>query len=296
MSQRLVLSALSCVLLVTACTDRIPNPEPTFPSVPTAVQFDKKDTSPTPGEFYIKTKKNGKQKYYRAKVNLEKKTIELQTTSGPSDNCQVDDPDCEPCLDPTINCELMHAVDEDITGDNGITNKFGEQADQSLPDYNPDVAPSFGPYHCPRYVDDPHFTWRGHHFQVDGVAQYMGALPSSSGIPKGRYLLPNGPWLSDDGKARIWSGTIDGSCFVIYEKWLGFFLVERGSIGWYKFNGDFEDISGAAPGGGSTEWASYGSGETQKLPSDAKQALDTYLATGECTPGWVIIVDNARVC
>jgi hypothetical protein len=35
---------------------------------------------------------------------------------------------------------------------------------------------------------------------------------STSGIPKGRYLVPPGPWVSQDGQLAVLGGTVDGYC------------------------------------------------------------------------------------
>jgi hypothetical protein len=155
----------------------------------------------------------------------------------------------------------------------------------------------YGPYFCPLYVDDPHFEWRGHHFEIDGRVQKIADLPMTSGIPKGRYLLPPGPWLSDDGKARIWSGTIDGTCFVRDHRVLGIRITE-GYMGWYKFTGDADDGSTGAGGSGTGgTWVSYGGGGGgDYIDSEAAHVFKVYVEEGTCTSGWVIIVDGIRVC
>jgi len=35
---------------------------------------------------------------------------------------------------------------------------------------------------------------------------------SPQGIPKGRYLVPSGPWISEDGTTAVLGGTVDGYC------------------------------------------------------------------------------------
>jgi hypothetical protein len=161
-----------------------------------------------------------------------------------------------------------------------------------------DAGEEYGPYYCPLYVDDPHFVWRGHHFEVEGRVQKIADLPMVSGLPKGRYVLPPGPWFSDDGQARIWSGTIDGTCFVRDHHVLGFRITE-GFMTWYKFTGDGDDGStaGGGSGGGGGTWVSYGGGGGGGyIDSEAAHVLAVYLDDGTCTTGWVVIVDGIRVC
>ncbi|HET7460714.1 MAG TPA: hypothetical protein VFJ82_05685 [Longimicrobium sp.] len=157
-----------------------------------------------------------------------------------------------------------------------------------------------GPWICPAYVDDPHFEHKGHHFQIDGRAERVAFLPMVSGVPKARYRLPPGPWLSDDEQMRIWSGFIDGTCWVREELWFGFLRVHVGEMGWYKFTGTAEDLTFWGGGQGQAQdgvWVSYGGdGGGSYMDPEAARVLDRYVKEGVCTPGWVIFVNGAQVC
>lgn len=157
-------------------------------------------------------------------------------------------------------------------------------------------------YHCASRVDDVHFSWKNHYFETNGESYLIGRLPSGiAGVVKGRYWLPQGPWLSTDGRARIWSGTVDANCYFQYTTFAGIMLVEYGVIVVYRFNGDYEEFgdhgSFASSGGGQ-----YGGDMYYDLDDlrggdpDAYDAVKTWLETGKCTVGWVIFVDGVRVC
>lgn len=186
-----------------------------------------------------------------------------------------------------------------LTGDLELTGTDSVYADLSSENLSADLAAA-GPYHCPGRVDDPHFEWKGHHFQVEGVAERITYLPQISGLPKGRYLLPPGPWLSDDGRARIWSGTIDGTCFVQYYSWYGIITIEAGSMGWYAFHGDYEEIgdeaSFASNGGEYGGVVYYSLSDLQAGDPEAYKVIMTYINDGTCTDGWVVVIDGDRVC
>lgn len=233
--------------------------------------------------------------YSRVRIDRERKTMRLESVrtasvnsgcsptelicdDGSTATCAPLDPDCGPWL----GVLPISGVDS-IYVDNG-TAGYDATADE------------YGPYFCPAYVDDPHFVWRGHHFEIDGRAQKIADLAMISGLPKGRYLLPPGPWISDDGQARIWSGTIDGTCFVRDHHVLGFRVTE-GFMTWYKFTGDGDDNSASGGGGAGGIWVSYGgSGGGRYIDADAARALTAYLDDGTCTAGWWVFVDGVRVC
>ena len=229
---------------------------------------------------------------YRVRVDRSRHTLELQSAGA-----MTMDPSCSPtaliCDDGTTpecdasqnSCGWIALLE--ISGETAVSGTSLESGyDLSGGEY--------GPYYCPAYVDDPHFVWKGKHFQIEGRVVKIEDLPAISGIPKARYRLPPGPWMSDDGTAKIWSGTIDGTCFVRDHHILGLRVTE-GYMGWYRFAGDFDDGSSPRSGGGSGTWVSYGDGGGY-LDRDAARALLAFLDDGTCTDGWVIVVDGVRVC
>jgi len=246
--------------------------------------------------YLIRTFAHDHRRTYRLRVDRGTKTLTLAAIS--------DEPVLG-CNDPgTPSCTPTGGIDEPYIGDaqTGDLTVSGEDsvfADLSSENLSASLAEA-GPYHCPRRVEDPHFVWNGHHFQIEGEVPLVQLLTMSSGIPKGRYLLPNGPWLSDDGQARIWSGTIDGTCFVVYTTWLGLITTEEGVMGWYGFHGDYEDLSGVTfaaydpAGGGSAMY--YTIGDLETMDAEAYAVLEKWLSTGACSEGWVIIVNGVREC
>ena len=230
---------------------------------------------------------------YLLRVDRGRKILELKSfsTQAVNSGCSLTEVICDDgsttCQTLGPECGLWYGIVQISGGDSIHVNNGASGYDATVDE--------FGPYYCPLYVDDPHFEWRGHHFKIDGRVQKIADLAMISGIPKGRYLLPPGPWSSDDGQARIWSGTIDGTCFVRDHHVLGFRVTE-GFMAWYKFTGDGDDTTASSGDGGGT-WVSYGGGGGGGyIDSDAAQVLKTYLETEACTNGWVIIVDGVRVC
>jgi len=157
-------------------------------------------------------------------------------------------------------------------------------------------------YHCASRVSDVHFHWKSHYFETDGESDLIGRLPSNvAGVVKGRYLLPQGPWLSTDGRARIWSGTVDANCYFQYTTFAGIMLVEYGVMVVYRFNGDYEEFgdNGSFASNGSGQYGGdmyYDLDDLRSSDPGAYDAVKTWLETGKCTVGWVIFVDGVRVC
>ena len=104
-----------------------------------------------------------------------------------------------------------------------------------------------------------------------------------------------------DGRARIWSGTVDANCYFEYNTFAGIMLVEYGAIVTYRFNGDFEEFGDngnfASNGGGQYGGDMYYDlDDLRSGDPDAYNAVKTWMETGKCTVGWVIFVDGVRVC
>ncbi|HEY0023128.1 MAG TPA: hypothetical protein VGB24_09460 [Longimicrobium sp.] len=243
--------------------------------------------------FSVVVRKGGKVKKYRLRVDRAQQQLHLSAITDPA--CYPDDPSCNGDLH-TPECSLADLVCEygsyPAVGTDSVYNENPPETGTSWYDS--------GPYFCPMYVDDPHFEWKGHHFQIDGRADRVQLLPSNIGVPKGRYRLPPGPWISDDEQMRIWSGFIDGTCWVREELVAGFLRAHVGYIGWYRFQGTSEDL--ALWGGGQGEakdgvWVSYGGeGSGSYLDPEAARVLERYMNEGVCTPGWMIFVNGAQVC
>lgn len=98
------------------------------------------------------------------------------------------------------------------------------------------------------------------------------------------------------GFIRLWrSSVIDGTCFVTKE-WWGPIQVMRGYIGRYRFSGTAETVASSSDSGDGV-WVSYGGqGGGSYIDADAAKVLLKFIDTGQCTAGWVIVVDGVRVC
>jgi hypothetical protein len=237
---------------------------------------------------------------YQVRVDASARRMHVRTVSSlvePVDFCPPGDPGCTTgeqfCTLDDPECGSRGYVIADISGEDSV------YINPDAPLY--EVAEGeWGPYVCPMYVDNAHFEWRRYHFQIWGRVVFQQHLPMTSGIPKARYLLPPGPWDSRDREARIWSGTIDASCFVRQHRVFGVRITE-GTMGWYGFRGDAQILStpggGGGGGGPGTTWVSYGgSGQGGYIDSDAAQVLEKFFKDGSCTDGWVIIVDGVQEC
>jgi hypothetical protein len=248
------------------------------------------------GETYTAVTKNGKRKVYRVRVDRARKAVELRTVSNVAsyepaiDNCPAGDVDCTPFGgggDPWAS----GSGELEISGTDSARIIVEQPFDAAL-------SAEYGGWICPPWKEDAHFEWKGHHFQTEGMARLIRRLPSAIGVPKGEYLLPPGPWTSDDGRARIWSGTLHGTCWVRQESALGGLItVYAGFIGWYRFVGDYQELPEDVPGGGSSGGGGGGGeGNVETGDEEADRVIEEWLRTGECTPGWAIIVDGERVC
>ena len=262
------------------------------------------------GYSYIEAKKNGHTRLYRMKVNRGHRSIQLETvaeegvytTSSVGSAC--DDPTLPGCdSDPEAPGGGTSGIitgELDIDGTVTDTVETGQQWDPSYSTAGWDGSE----FHCAGRVDDVHFHWKNHYFETEGESYLMGRLPSSTaGVVKGRYVLPPGPWLSTDGRARIWSGTIDANCYFQYTTFAGLMLVEYGAIATYRFNGDYEEFSGgpsfAANEGSQSGYGGemyYSLAELQMRDPEAYAVVNAYAETGTCTDGWVIVIDGVRVC
>lgn len=311
---RLIVHGAAALLVsVTACADNPQSPQPPAQLLqPGAPSLTRSPQGGDVSETYVEVKRNGKTKLYRVKINKGRRSIEFETvaeegtftTSSAGSTC--DDPDMpgcesnpeEPGGGSTGGTYMIQTGELDIEGEVHDTVDTGEQWDPSYSEAGWDGTR----WHCPRRIDDVHFNWKGHYFETEGESYFVGQVPSSTaGVVKGRFLLPNGPWLSKDGKARIWSGTVDANCYFQYTVAFGILLVEYGYIAVYKFNGDYEEFSNnvhfASNAGGEYGGPVYRSLEELRIADpEAYGVVKAWLDTATCTAGWVIIVDGERVC
>jgi hypothetical protein len=241
-------------------------------------------------EFNVLVRKHGRGRRYRGTLDPQQRTLQLRSITSPA--CYSDDPICngEPntpeCSLTDEACQYGHY---DVSGTESVHLENPPELSEAWYDA--------GPYICPAYVDDPEFVYKGRLFQLEDVRIFrVGFLPMTSGIPKARYQIPQGEYTSDDGTLRIYSGTVDGTCFVSEQYVLGF-RIQAGYMAWYKFQGVSRDLtvgSGQAQDG---VWVSYGgNGGGSYMDPEAARVLERYMNEGLCTPGWMIFVDGAQVC
>lgn len=248
--------------------------------------------------LYVRNRKNGRETLQRVRIDRTRMRLIIETLpeyAALTDSIRLicDDPTAEGCsTEEGPGTGGGFASGElSVSGEDSVRNETGEPWDPSYAFAGEDG----GPYHCPAFQANIHFSWKGHRFETEGVSQFIERLPSTIGVPKGRYRLPQGPWLSDDGKARIWSGTVDATCYVRWEQYL-LWRIEIGVLAVYRFNGEYDDFTGPT-------FASYGTSyqddwETTLWQNDpeAYAVIMRYFETQQCTPGWVIVVDGEREC
>lgn len=262
---------------------------------------------------YVEVKKNGRTKLYRVKINKGHRSIEFQTVA--EEGMYTTNSVGSTCDDPSMpGCETNPEDPGDSTGGTTGTGILtGElEIDGTVTDTIETDQPwdqSFSTagwdgtqYHCASRVDDVHFHWKNHYFETEGESVYMGRVPSrTAGVVKGRYLLPQGPWLSTDGRARIWSGTVEANCYFEYTTFAGILLVEYGAIVVYRFSGDYEELGSDAnfasnDGGQYGGMVYYSLEQLRSGDPEAYGVVKAWLDTGACTDGWVIVIDGERVC
>ncbi|HEX8903691.1 MAG TPA: hypothetical protein VF771_02475 [Longimicrobiaceae bacterium] len=283
---------------LTGCRDVVTSPAARPEARPSAQR------SINPGETiytFAEVKQNGHSKVYRTKVNRARRLIEFETVAEEGINTTTS---VQPACDETV----LDGCDSNPDGGTGgiiygeldidgtVTDTIETPWDPSYSTAGEDGTE----YHCASRVDDVHFHWKNHYFETEGESELLGYLPSNvAGVVKGRYWLPPGPWLSTDGRARIWSGTVDANCMFRYTLAFGIALIEYGSIWTYKFNGDYEELGfdasfASTTGGDATVF--YSLAELRDADYDAYLAVKRWLELGECTEGWVIVIDGERVC
>ncbi|HEX6750861.1 MAG TPA: hypothetical protein VF092_26475 [Longimicrobium sp.] len=299
----ILLATLSAALA--ACSDTTPNPVTPQSQVMRRPSFTHSDAGRT-AYTYIEVKKNGRAKLYRVKIKRGTRSIEFETVAEETNTTSSVGSTCD---DPTLpgcetNPEDPSGSTGIITGELDIDGIVTDTVDTGLP-WNPSYSSAGWDgtgFHCKSTIDGMHFNWKNHYFETEGESQYMGRIPSSiAGVVKGRYSLPNGPWLSTDGRARIWSGTVDANCYFEYAQ-SGFFLIEAGFIVVYRFNGDYEELGSDATFASHEGGSEYGGEVYHSLDAlrsgdpAAYAVVRSYLDTGNCTEGWVIVIDGVRVC
>jgi uncharacterized protein YdbL (DUF1318 family) len=263
---------------------------------------------------YVEVKKNGRTKRYRVKINSGRRTAEFQSVAeeGPYPTSSVvsacDDPTLPGCEtnpeDPSIEGSSGSTGTGILTGELDIDGTVTDSVETDQP-WDPSYSTAGWDgtrFHCKRSISGIHFSWKSHYFETQGESYLIGQIPSSiAGVVKGRYALPQGPWLSTDGGARIWSGTVDANCYFEYTTVAGIFLVEYGGAVVYRFDGEYEEL-GSNANFASNQDGQYGGtvynslGALQKGDPEAYAVVKAYLDSGTCTDGWVIVIDGVRVC
>lgn len=254
------------------------------------------------GSAHIGSSSQGKNpaKPYHVEVDRGRKTIHLSSMDNPptssfTTSCVETDQvaegaePAEPCGSGGEAAEPTY-VEFDVTGDNSVLINTQVPWDPSYETAGDDGTR----WICPVVSEHLHFSWKDRFFQTRGYSRLVQRLPSTIGVPKGRYQLPFGPWISSDGKAMITAGTVDATCWVRYENWSSLGIVfQVGFLAVYRYSGDFRELDGptnASYGGGG------GSDPFEELTEEERGVVEDYLRDGTCTAGWVIVVDGERVC
>lgn len=116
----------------------------------------------------------------------------------------------------------------------------------ALPDMEEAIDDGITSYSCPRLINGAMIPGNIYPFHVTYVGRYNEFLTrlaiigsSTFGIPKGRYLVPPGPWNSEDGRVLIMSGTVEGWCKYLPTR----ARVAFGSLHVTKFDGVVEHLN-----------------------------------------------------
>jgi hypothetical protein len=271
-------------LLASACGE--PAAGPTLaPARPRAVA----SPSASPGyairTYTIRVKKNGEIQRYQVRVDKHARTLDIASGVTAPAECDPDLPDA-------------------------CTNN-GSPVDEQLDDGriivgNVAYSPNLPAAECPAYVDGGWWLrWRTHNFIIWGHWQRIKSLRVWP-FGKAEYLIPAGPWESDDKKARIWSGVVLGSCYGGYERgefrgiitstWLRGDAEEAGTnpAGSWAGNSPPDDGEGATTVDTSSGTTTSGAWYTGDPEVD--KVLKAFYENGTCTPGWLIFVNGAQVC
>lgn len=239
-------------------------------------------------------RKHGKSKRYRGTLDPQQHALQVTSITSPA------------CYDEDLSCNGENAPECPLTDADCQYGSYNASGEDYVYIENPPPSSGAwydsGPYICPQYVDDPEFTAKGRLFHLEDVRIYLVAfLAMSSGIPKARYAIPPGRYVSDDGTLRIRSGTLDGTCLIQRRTYAGMIEVTEGYMLWYKFQGVSEDLTFEGGGQGQAQdgvWVSYGgnNGSGTYMDPEAARVLERYMNDGVCTPGWAIFVNGAQVC
>lgn len=120
------------------------------------------------------------------------------------------------------------------------------------------------------------------------------------GFPHARYSVPNTTHYNIEGTYYIHGGYVDVTCrgrfFTVggIRRWIG-------DLHPYAYYGAGGPVSRGASNYSGQGWAyqntanQFSSG-SQNSQGDWANVLKKYLETGECTPGWAIVVDGVKVC
>lgn len=230
--------------------------------------------------------RGGKVKRYRVKVDHKRKVIDAETelvtqsTVGLPENC------LEPGGCPPEEASYIYSGEFDVSGETRDSTNTGQPWDPAYAGMGEEGTR----FHCKQAIDDIRFTHLQYAFTANGYATYIGPAANRSwGVVRGRYQLPGGPHLSSDGKAEVLSGVVEGNCYFEWRQ-VGPLLFEYGIFVATKFIGQWREVPEDVPGGGTI------GGDWQGAGSEATAVFLNFLNYGECTPGWVIVVDGVRVC
>lgn len=268
--------AVLSLLLAASCTDReespvVPDPAQGLSSRAGAVRLHSAKIRRSNGDTFtvVRVNRGRATKSYRLKVGGSSRTMELTTMT----ECGPYDDFCTSYVDEPLDAGILRI------------------GDQSMADSGAE---------CPSIIGGgSYIKWRNHDFIIwgDWIRQ---KVIRSWPWGEAEYAIPMGPHQSRDGKATIYNGVAKGSCYGYYSLYTREF---NGIIRMTWLRGEATEHASTENGyGGGSFTADDGfrSGTyrdgVSTGDSEADQVLNDFLTTGECTPGWVIIVDGVRVC
>lgn len=132
---------------------------------------------------------------------------------------------------------------------------------------------------------------------IAGVLVKVYDLPKGPKYPRARYRVPDTEHYNWARNRYIFGGYLDVDCIGWYVT-LGPVRLWVGYLEPFGYSGT-SGVSNKAPataGGWAYKDSNTTNGNSTDPEASWQQALDSYLTSGTCTPGWDIWVDGTQVC
>lgn len=141
-------------------------------------------------------------------------------------------------------------------------------------------------------------------FILSGIFSKITNTGTRNGYPTAKYQVPFGDHYNTAATWYISGGVVDVECRGGWLALGSLKMVWVGNLDPYRYSGGVSGPSNSSPGVTNAGWGyhddSNGSSGSTKGGNGSSTTwsgvLNHWMSTGECTPGWTLFVDNARVC